>query len=249
MRHRLFGAVPESIIATTSFRRLAPEALAFLRATADATCVVADVLDAHSVGSIVPATEIGPLRRGQRVCGQAVTLRCEAYGGIPQAHRSRNAPLLAGDRDLYGVAAPGDVALIGADGDRTAATIGDISQSFAFHAGIAGVLVDGAVRDVETLRNGRVPVWCRGATPLAARHRWAAAEINGPLTFAGARIEPGDVVVADDNGLCVIPLADADDVLADCRKLALAEDELAGRLRTATSLEHLIRLVRGNALT
>ena len=248
LRPRLFGGVPETLISRVDFPRVDPAVLSFLRGQQDATCLVADALDALGVGSVVPASEISPLVPGRAVCGQAVTLRCEPYGGTPATHRALDSPVLAGDRDLYGLAAPGDIAVITAGGDLTTAVLGDISAGFAAAAGIAGIVVDGAVRDVHTLSQGKVSVWARGAAPMAARYRWRAAEINGPVNPAGARVRPGDLVVADGNGLCVVPSESLDEVVAACRRLVTAETAMADALAHAATLEDLVSRVRGGAV-
>ncbi|HWU08080.1 MAG TPA: hypothetical protein VN520_17135 [Streptomyces sp.] len=248
VRPRLFGGVPETLISRLDFPRADPAALSFLRGLPDTTCLVADALDALGIGSVVPASALPPLAPGQAVCGQAVTLRCEPYGGVPATHRALGSPVLAGDRDLYGLAAPGDIAVITAEGDLTTAVLGDLSAGFAAAAGVAGIVVDGAVRDVDTLRGGAVPVWARGATPMAGRYRWRAAEINGAVGLAGARVEPGDLVVADGNGLCVVPRESVDEVVAECRRLVTAEAAMADALARADTLEGLVARVRGGAV-
>ncbi len=248
LRPRLFGGVPETLITTVDFPRLDPADLDFLREQTDVTCVVADALDALGVGSVVPGTHLPPIAPGQRVCGQAVTLRYEPYGGVPATHRRSGSPALAGDRDLYGLGGPGDVAVISAAGQVDTAVLGDISLGFAEIAGVGGVLVDGAVRDVETLRKNPVPVWARGTSPMAGRYRWATAELNGPVNLAGARVHPGDLVVADGNGVCVVPLAQAAEVVADCRRMVTAEEKMSRALAEATSLSDLVARVRGSAV-
>ncbi|MET9992829.1 hypothetical protein ABZ061_25080 [Streptomyces mutabilis] len=248
VRPRLFGGVPESLISQVDLPRADPADMSFLRGQRDATCLVADALDALGIGSVVPASALPALTPDRAVCGQAVTLRCEPYGGTPATHRALGSPVLAGDRDLYGLAAPGDIAVITADGDLTTAVLGDLSAGFAAAAGIAGIVVDGAVRDVHTLRAGAVPVWARAATPMAARYRWRAAEINGTVNLAGARVEPGDLVVADGNGLCVVPRESAGEVVDACRRLVTAETAMADALARADTLEDLVARVRGGAV-
>ena len=248
LRPRLFGGVPETLISRVDFPRLDPADLRFLREQSDVTCVVADALDALGVGSVVPGTSLPPIAADQRVCGQAVTLRYEPYGGVPATHRRLGSPALAGDRDLYALAAPGDVAVISAAGQLDTAVLGDISLGFAQVAGVGGILVDGAVRDIETLRVRPVPVWARGTSPMAARYRWAAAELNGPVDLAGARVQPGDLLVADGNGVCVVPLAETPAVVAECRRLVSGEAQMSRALAEATSLSDLVARVRGSAV-
>ncbi len=248
LRPRLFGGVPESLITQVEFPRLDQDDLAFLREQADVACLVADALDALGVGSVVPGAHLPPIAADQRVCGQAVTLRYEPYGGVPATHRRLGSPALAGDRDLYALAGPGDVAVISTAGQVDTAVLGDISLGFAEVAGVGGVLVDGAVRDVETLRSKPVPVWARGTSPMAGRYRWAAAELNGPVNLAGARVHPGDLLVADGNGVCVVPLADAAAVLEECRRLVTAEVHTSRVLAEAASLADLVARLRGSAV-
>ncbi len=248
LRPRLFGGVPETLITQVDFPRVDPADLTFLREQTDVACLVADALDALGVGSVVPGAHLPPITAGQRVCGQAVTLRYEPYGGVPATHRRLRSPALAGDRDLYGLAGPGDVAVISAAGQVDAAVLGDISLGFAEVAGVGGVIVDAAVRDVEALRSRSVPVWARGTSPMAGRFRWAAAELNGPVNLAGARVHPGDLVVADGNGVCVVPRAEAADVVAECRRLVTAEQGMNRALAEATTLSDLVARVRGSAV-
>ncbi|MDG9722874.1 RraA family protein [Streptomyces sp. DH41] len=251
LRPRLFGGVPETLVRRAAFPRLPADDLQFLQDQRDLTCLLADALDARGVGAVVPAADLGPLAPQRAVCGQALTLRCEPYGGTPAAHYARSSPALAGDRDLYGLAVPGagDIAVITADGDTRTAVAGDLSAGFAAAAGVGGILVDGAVRDVRALRAGPVPVWARGVTPLAARYRWRAAELNGTVTLAGARVEAGDLVAADANGVCVVPFGSVPEVLADCRRLVAAEAHMASALAEAAAgtvtFEQLITRTRG----
>ncbi len=104
------------------------------------------------------------------------------------------------------------------------------------------------MRDVETLRGRPVPVWARGASPMAGRYRWATAELNGPVNLAGARVHPGDLLVADGNGVCVVPLAEAADVVAECRRLVTAEARTSQALAEATTLPDLVARLRGSAV-
>lgn len=248
LRRRLFGGVSPDVISSPEIPRLDPSMIQALRQTADATCAVADALDALGVEGTVPASTIAPLRSGQRVCGQAITIRWTPYGGDPAAHHEAGLPKRIGDRDLYALAEPGDVAVVAADGHLDSAVIGDISLGFAGVAGVGGVVVDGAVRDAEALRAGVVPVWARGITPAACRYRLATAELNGPVALAGTPVRPGDLVVADGNGVCVVPFHLVPGVVQACTRANGAEAVLARAIREATSLEDLVTRVRGSAV-
>lgn len=241
---RLFGSVPVDRIRTASPPRPDPGARERFLALPDMSCAVADALDALGIGGVVPAGAIGPLVPGGRACGPAVTLRAVPYGGDPAVHRERKAPLRIGDRDLYGLAEPGDVAILAVGADHGAAAMGELSAAWAVLAEVAAVLVDGLVRDVEALQAQQLPIWSRGATPASARYRLETVELNGPVSFGGVAIQPGDLVAADGNGIAIVPLEAVDAVLAECERAAESERPLAEALAAAASLEDLIARIR-----
>ena len=243
VRGRLFGAVPEDRIRTLAPPRPGPAVHDRFLALPDMSCAVADALDVLGVGGVVAAHATAPLDPASRICGPAVTLRAAPYGGDPSAHRARKARTLNGDRDLYGVARPGDVAVFATGGDARAAVMGELSAAWAVLAGVSGVLVDGLIRDVDALRTQPLPIWSRGATPSSARYRLETVEINGPIDFAGVTVRAGDLVVADGNGAAIVPARHVVAVLDECERAAAAEIPLAEALAAAGSLEELIRQV------
>jgi 4-hydroxy-4-methyl-2-oxoglutarate aldolase len=240
---RMYGAVPAERIRIGSSIQFSDSLRKRFLALPDMACAVSDALDNLGLGGVVPARVVGPLASGARVCGPAATLRAVPYGGDPAAHRARNAPALLGDRDLYGLARPGDVAVLAAGGDLRAAVVGELSAAWARIGGIAALMVDGLIRDVEALRRQSIPVWSRGAGASSARYRLETVELNGPVSFAGLTIRPGDLIAADSNGIAVIPANAVDAVLAECDRAAAAEAPMADALATAGSLEELIARV------
>jgi RraA family protein len=114
------------------------------------------------------------------------------------------------------VALPGQVVVVDARGGRTNAVLGELICTKAAHRGLAGFVVDGLVRDVPGVRALGFTVFARGATPVGPLHR-GPGEINVPIVCGGTVVEPGDVVLADEAGMVVVPAADADDVLARLR--------------------------------
>jgi regulator of RNase E activity RraA len=107
------------------------------------------------------------------------------------------------------------------------------------------VLVDGYIRDVEALDSQSLPVWAMGASPLSARYRMETVEINGPITFAGMAVRPGDVVVADQNGIAVVPREQLRAVVDVCEQQAIQARPLSAAIAEANSLPDLISSVRG----
>ena len=99
---------------------------------------------------------------------------------------------------------PGDVLVIDAGGDLNNAVVGGILSFYAASVGVVGVVVDGAVRDVAELREREFPVYARGATHRGP-YKDGPGEINVPISVGGMVVNPGDIVVGDQDGLLAIP--------------------------------------------
>ncbi|MDQ1465760.1 MAG: hypothetical protein QOH10_175 [Actinomycetota bacterium] len=111
------------------------------------------------------------------------------------------------------LAQPGDVIVVDASSSRMTAVLGDLVSMKAKHRGIAGFVVDGLVRDIPgILRLGDFPVFARGVTPIGPLHR-GPGEINYPVSVGGIVVNAGDLIVADLNGVVVIPRVDAPELL------------------------------------
>ena len=131
-------------------------------------------------------------------------------------------------------AKPGDVLVIDGAGDLTNALIGELMLMQAIKRGVAGVVVNGAVRDSGWIAAGAFPVFAAGVTHRGP-YRDGPGEINARVAFDGMVIEPGDLVIGDDDGVTCVPFADVAAVLAATRAKLAGEDKMkadleAGRL-------------------
>lgn len=99
---------------------------------------------------------------------------------------------------------PGDVLVIDAGGDLNNAGVGGILSFYAAHIGVAGVVLDGALRDVAEIRERDFPVYARGITHRGP-YKDGPGEINVPISVGGMVVNPGDIVVGDQDGLLAIP--------------------------------------------
>jgi RraA family protein len=123
------------------------------------------------------------------------------------------------------VARPGDVVVVDAAGERTNAVLGDLVSTKARHRGIAGFIVDGLVRDIPAIRRlGDFPVFARGVTPVGPLHR-GPGEVNHPVSVGGIVVHPGDLIVADQNGVVVVPYDVAPELLERLKERSAAEAE------------------------
>ena len=102
--------------------------------------------------------------------------------------------------------------------------MGGISSMTGQRQGERGAIVMGGVRDVRHSRSIGYPVWASEITPVTGKWRLETVEINGEIQMGGVRVNPGDLVVADDTGVCFIPRADIMRVLELCEKKKQAED-------------------------
>lgn len=146
-----------------------------------------------------------------RLAGRALTVLCRPGDnkGIHQA---------------LTVAGPGDVLVVDGGGDPSRALIGELIAHRALNRGVRGMIIDGAVRDVGALREAGFPVWAVGASP-AGPYKAGPYRIGTDVSVGGVVVHRGDIVVADSDGVIVVPLADAERTLADAR--AVLADEAA----------------------
>jgi 4-hydroxy-4-methyl-2-oxoglutarate aldolase len=119
----------------------------------------------------------------------------------------------------------GDVIIVEAGGRLDAAMIGEILCGFARRKGIAGVAVNGAVRDTGTLTQWRdFAVFTLGTTPRGPSSMERGV-VNDPVVFAGVQVAPNDLVLGDDDGLVVIPRAEAEQRIQSAVSMVKAEEE------------------------
>lgn len=201
----------------TDVRRMSPEAIAQCRRYS--TTQLADC--GGPVGILGPG--LAPIGPDAEMCGSAVTLWTKP-GDI-----------------LYSLKAPdliqeGDVLVIDGAGRLDAAVIGDIFGALVRDRGAVGIVVDGAVRDVEDLRSLGIPTFARGAHPATGSLEGPGA-LNVGIQCAGVVVQPGDLVRADSSGIVVIPRDHAEQVLALAGDVAAREDGWRASFATGQSIE------------
>lgn len=123
-------------------------------------------------------------------------------------------------------AEPGDIIVIDAKGDLSRAVAGDFVIGMAKTLGVAGFVVDGAVRDLEACKALDFPIFCKGTT-IAAGNKAGQGEINTAISCGGVSVQPGDIIVGDCDGVTVIPQAKAEEVLAGSLEKLKKDDERA----------------------
>lgn len=201
------------------FARLGPEQLADW-AHADAAAVSDGLGRAQAMdGGIQPQSP------NMRIVGQARTVRC-----------------MVGDNSALHAALtrthPGDVLVVDAGGFLGNAVWGGLMTEAAMHKGLAGLGIDGAVRDRAEIAASGFPCFARGVVP-AGPHKDFGGEIDGPIACGGGSVTPGDLVVADADGVTLIPLAQIKKVLPAYRALKQKEARALAALTDGGSLSEL----------
>jgi RraA family protein len=120
-------------------------------------------------------------------------------------------------------AQPGDVIVVQGEGDLAHALIGELMMTWAERRKIAGMVIDGAIRDVDTIRKMSMPVYAAGVQPKGP-YKLGPGEINVPVSCGGIVVFPGDIVVGDQDGVVVIRPKDALEIAKKAQKKHAQED-------------------------
>jgi regulator of RNase E activity RraA len=241
---RLTGLVPPDRIARVQTRRPRLETIKGYKQLGDLTSTVGDVLDKVGLVGVIPASILKPISSGQRLVGPAVTLRYVPDRTSPGLGHAKSAQAkLGGHFDAYVMAEPGDVLMVDGGGIADTSCLGGLSVALAQQAGLAGIVVDGSVRDVAGARQMGYPLWARGATPRTGKFRLEVAEINGIIACAGVQVQPRDLVLADDDGVVVVPRDRVEEVLELARGASEKEQQISEAIASGASASELRRIL------
>ncbi len=115
------------------------------------------------------------------------------------------------------MAKPGDVLIVSNDGgEMYRSLIGEIMFTYLASTGAAGIIIDGPIRDIDAVHQMEMPIYATGTNP-AGPYKEGPGEINVPISCGGISINPGDIIVMDQDGVIVIPLQEAETVLKNAR--------------------------------
>jgi regulator of RNase E activity RraA len=189
----------------------------------DCSGIVSDVMDELGIpAGVIGASVLRPTIAGAIVCGPALTVRNVAQRIDPLAGARANVNRMA-EFEAHNLAEDGDVLVI--EGVSGVSNMGGISAQTGKRSGERGAIVMGGVRDLPHSRAVGYPVWASEVTPITGKWRLETVEINGTIEIAGVRVTAGDLVVADDTGVCFVPRDHIMEVLERCEHKAKAEDE------------------------
>jgi len=200
---RLTGRIAAENIKLMAVPRPPQGAVERLVALGDATGIISDTMDELGIPcGVIGASVLKPTIPGRIVVGPALTVRNILQRINPidgaRAHVNRMAEF-----EAHNLAQQGDVLVI--QGVANVSNMGGISAQTGKRQGEIGAIVEGGVRDVAHSRAIGYPIWASDVTPVTGKWRLETVEINGPIQIGEVRVAPGDLVVADDTGVCFIP--------------------------------------------
>ncbi|MFN8222050.1 MAG: RraA family protein [Gaiellales bacterium] len=162
--------------------------------------LVCDALDGLDVRQQAMSPTIRPIQPGTRLVGRARTVEVRATASIP-------ASPYAGEMAAIEALQDGDVPVYRVENNVRAALFGELFGLAARSRGAVGAIVDGFVRDVRQLRDLAYPVFARGVSPYDTLGRAEAVAHDVPVVCGGVPVTSGDLIVADDDGVVVVPQA------------------------------------------
>lgn len=187
------------------------------------TSHVSDALDALGLNG--QCLGLLPLDRASRIAGRAFTVKYLPVGG-------ENGSV----GDYIDDLAPGTVVALDNAGRLDATVWGDLLTYTASRRGLAGTIIDGVCRDSDTAIESGYPVYSKSRWMRTGKDRVRVDGYQVPITIGGARVEPGDLVLGDADGVVVIPAVRATEVLDRAGAIRDAEDRIREAISTGTSL-------------
>lgn len=181
-----------------------------------ATSLLSDNM--HRLHAIGP--NIRPFHKEGKLIGNAFTVKTRAGDNL-MVHKAID------------LAKPGDVIAVDAGGNLTNAIVGEIMVSLARKNGIVGMVIDGAIRDSGPISKEIFPVYARGVTNRGP-YKDGPGEINVPVAIDGMVVHPGDIIVGDEDGLVVLPLKNAKEIINLAHQQLLEEKQILQSIEDGT---------------
>lgn len=161
--------------------------------------------------------ELKNLSNKKKICGPACTVKVFPGDNL-MVHKALD------------VAKPGDVVVIDTSGNRTNAVLGDLVSNKAKHRGIHAFVIDGLVRDIAGIRETELPVFAAGVSPIGPMHR-GPGELNYSISCGGIVVNPGDIIVGDEDGVVVVRQEFAVEVLGRLREQKAKQEKYVEQVK------------------
>jgi 4-hydroxy-4-methyl-2-oxoglutarate aldolase len=196
------------------------------------TCVLSDALDVLGLKGVVSG--IRPMWEGARLAGPAVTVKL-APGAPDAGHNGLHLGVRAIEQ-----ARRGDVVVVDNDGRTEMGGWGGLLCLAASLKGLAGVVVDGACRDIDEARTLEFSAFARSGIPRTARGRVFEESSGQPVRLGGITVSPGDFVIADGSGVVIVPRSHVADVVPLAEQMNERERDMAARLKAGEPASNVL---------
>ena len=170
-----------------------------------------------------------------KFAGPAVTVL------LKKEEHQEGSPASKGMLDLIDSAAPGSVYVMVLENGADYAGIGGLMATAMKYRGLAGAIIDGSVRDTPQIRKLQFPVFSRGVVPSTTINHYRVAGVNVPVTCAGVRVNPGDIITADEDGVAVVARAQAAEVLKKAQELDDTEHRMIPFIEKFKSISEAVK--------
>ncbi len=171
---------------------------------------------------------IRPMYDCPRIVGRAVTIKVTAAGMMKSKHHLGVQAIDSSEE--------GDIIVIDNRGDLNNNCWGEVLSMGAKMKGVSGVVVDGAARDIDMCNEFEFPVYARGTIPITARGRIMQESFNAVIRIGDVQVRPGDIIMADINGVVVIPVEKVDEVLEAAEDIFKKEAAMVRDLKNGVSM-------------
>ena len=220
-KKRLTGRIAAENIKLMAVPRPPQGVVERLLALGDPTGIISDTMDELGIpAGVVGASALKPTIAGKTIAGPALTVR-NILQRINPLEGAREHVNRMAEFEAHNLAQQGDVLVI--QGVAEVSNMGGISAQTGQRQGEVGAIVQGGVRDIAHSRALGYPLWASEITPVTGKWRLETVEINGPIQIGEVRVAAGDLVVADDTGVCFIPRDVVLEVLDAAEQKAKAE--------------------------
>ena len=237
MTKQTLGKLPADAFGMLDLPAMPDGVIDGFRALGDLTGMASDAMDELGIVGGIPSSVLKPTNPTARIVGRALTLmNVPATASVPDNVATGVSGMA--EIEAHNLAEPGDVLVV--QGLDQVSNMGGMSASIGHRQGQIGAIVDGAVRDIDHGRDIGYAIWSRSVSPLTGKWRLKTVAVNKPVTVCGITVNPGDLVLADETGVCFIPRARAAEVLARVREIAKNEVIRTAKIEAGVPVKDLL---------
>lgn len=237
MTKQTLGKLPAEAFGMLELPVIPADILDGFRALPDLTGMASDAMDELGIAGVVPASILKPVDPKARIVGRALTQLNIAHPlPVPEAVATGVSGLA--EIESHNLSEPGDVLVI--QGIDNVSNLGGMAQTIGHRQGQIAAIIDGGARDVDHARDIGYGLWTRSVSPATGKWRVKTVAVNKPVVICGIAVNPGDLVLADEVGVCFIPRERAAEVLERTQRIAANEKIRTAKIAAGAPVSDLI---------